>query len=274
MPQRFTSCLLFLAVVIPQVHPLLAAQDNVEAYSDLVLKDQPVAYWSFSEASPAKSIPSKGRVALQAKVFGKVALGQQGPRTPGFPLFSRDNTAVEFPGGKDCFQVDDPGEKSPLDFDSGDSITLEAWVFPSAIGNDQYVSVISKGRTGNAGFAKDNLNYALRLKGNGQVALLNFLFRSRDETHVTEKEVKQSVAPMFHRWTSSSGFPIEGGWHHVAVTYSFGAAGSLRAYLDGRAIDGSWDMEGDTAAPPFVDNDQLWNSIGVPRMDNFRVTSF
>ncbi len=271
------------SIACPRHLSSLAAQEGVNAdrngpsnYSEIVLRDLPVAYWDFSDPKsvkglPTKTIASKGTSDLKANLFGKVALGQQGPRPKSFPLFTADNTAADFPGGKDCLQVNDPGEKSPLDFDSGDSITLEAWVFPVALGNDQWMSIVSKGRTGNAGFEKENLNYALRLKGNGQVALLNFLFRSRNVPD-TKMEgaaspapiAKQTDAPKFHRWTSSIGFPADSGWHHVAVTYAFGTKGCLKAYIDGRAVEGEWDMEGDTMLPPFVDNDQLWIGSGQP----------
>lgn len=264
MAQRFVLCLLLLAFLGPSIDNPIAAQEMRGNYSEMVLENQPVAYWDLSEPKPVKSIRSKAGAELPAKLFGKVILSQQGPRPKSFPLFAADNLAGDFPGGKDCLQVDDPGEKSPLDFDSGDSITLEAWVFPRAIGKDQTMSVISKGRTGNAGFEKENLNYALRLKGHDNVALVNFLFRSRDTLDESTRKDKPNGAPKFHRWTSSIGFPAESGWHHIAVTYSFGTTGSLRAYLDGRAIDGSWDMEGDTSAAPFVDNDQLWIGSGQP----------
>ena len=264
MPKRLCLCLLLFLVLNASAEQFLRAQQDSRGYAEVILKDQPIAYWDFSEPKSAKSISSKASDAFRAKPFGKVALNQQGPRPKAFPLFDQANSAADFPGGKDYLQVDDPGEKSPLDFDTGDSITLEAWVFPRTIGNDQYVSVISKGRTGNTGFEKENLNYALRLKGNAQVALVNFLFRSRGSSDKSVDQGKETAAPKFHRWTSSIGFPVESGWHHIVVTYSFGTVGSVRAYLDGQAIVGTWDMEGDTDAAPFVDNDQVWIGSGQP----------
>ena len=264
MPQRFSLCFLMVIVLAHANGLRIAAQESPGTYSEIVLRDQPVGYWDLSVPKSAKSIPSKAGAELPAKLFGKVVMAQQGPRPKAYPLFDQNNMAGDFPGGKDCLQVNDPGEKSPLDFDTGDAITLEAWVFPRAIGNNQYVSVISKGRTGNVGFEKENLNYALRLQGVNQVALVNFLFRSRNVDGELAIEEKPNAAPKFHRWTSSIGFPVESGWHHIVVTYSFGTLGSLRAYIDGQAVDGSWDMEGDTIDPPFVDNDQLWIGSGQP----------
>ena len=237
MPQRFSLCFLMFIVLAHANGLRIAAQESPGTYSEIVLRDQPVGYWDLSVPKSAKSIPSKAGAELPAKLFGKVVMAQQGPRPKAYPLFDQNNMAGDFPGGKDCLQVNDPGEKSPLDFDTGDAITLEAWVFPRAIGNNQYVSVISKGRTGNAGFEKENLNYALRLQGVNQVALVNFLFRSRNVDGELAIEEKPNAAPKFHRWTSSIGFPVESGWHHIVVTYSFGTLGSLRAYIDGQAVD-------------------------------------
>ena len=264
MTPRFIPTLSLLTIACSLHTPFLVGQDGISSHAEIVLRDQPVAYWDFSDPESSKSIASKVKTELKANLFGKLALGQQGPRPKAFPRFAPNNTAAEFPGGKNCLQVNDPGEQSPLDFDIGDSISLEAWVFPSAIGNDQHMSIISKGRTGNKDFEPENLNYALRLKGDGKVALLNFLFRSRSDQVESADAEKKKVAAKFHRWTSAMGFPVDSGWHHVAITYSFGTKGSLRAYIDGQAVEGEWDMEGDTVLPPFVDNDQLWIGSGQP----------
>jgi len=37
----------------------------------------------------------------------------------------------------------------------------------------------------------------------------------------------------WHRWTSDDGFEPGSGWHHVAVTYTFGKPESLRGWLYG-----------------------------------------
>ena len=52
------------------------------------------------------------------------------------------------------------------------SITLEAWVSPTKIGDGQQVYLIGKGRTGNKGFAKDNQNWSLRIAGSGGKLLI------------------------------------------------------------------------------------------------------
>ena len=45
--------------------------------------------------------------------------------------------------------VKDPGKESPLDFDNGEAITLEAWVSSGTISEGDNVYVVGKGRTNN-----------------------------------------------------------------------------------------------------------------------------
>ena len=120
----------------------------------------------------------------------------------------------------------DPGANSPLDFSQGDSLTLEAWVNANSLKDGQQVYIVGKGRTGNKGFASDNQNYALRLRGDGGAACVSFLFRSRlggsDPAAAKAKLSKEDSEQRWHRWTSNDGFLPGSGWHHVAVTYTFG----------------------------------------------------
>jgi hypothetical protein len=178
-------------------------------------------------------------MAAPAGQLGETA----GPAAPLFPLFGPNNRALEIPRGGGYLRVSDPGEGSPLDFDAGDSITLEAWVAPESAPDGSYVYLVGKGRTAASAV---NQNYALRLHGRGGSASLTFLFRSRGE------------GGDWHRWTSTASFPLGDGWHHVAVTYTFGQKDSLKGYLDGEAVAGKWDMGGATDRAPVVDDDELW----------------
>ena len=97
-----------------------------------------------------------------------------------------------------------------------------------------------KGRTGAAGFAADNQNWALRLRRVGGQYAVNFLFATP-----RRKDAGKSDAH-WHRWTTKTGFDPATGWHHVAVTYRFGDPASIRGWLDGRVLPGGWDMGGPT----------------------------
>ena len=223
-------------------------------WSKLIAADGPELHWSFDgETAHAATSSVAGAVGPDGTVAGALKFGVPGPVRRDSRYFSAGNLAAEFPGPGAAIKLKDPGEKSLLDFDEGDALTIEAWVNPRAFGGTRYMYIVGKGRTNNEGVAKDNQSYALRLQGNGDQAVLSFLFRSTGE------------GGGFHRWTSSEGFPVDGKWHHVAVTYEFGKADSLHGYVDGQPVGGVWDMQGATTKAPVVDNDELWvgSSMGM-----------
>ena len=216
-------------------------------YGDIVTSDGPVAYWRFGDADAGaitNQVPSaKPDIALKGTVVGDVNLRQPGPRPKEFPLFGTGNRAAGFPAKGAFVRLQDPGEKSPFDFDKGDAITLEAWVNPRSLSAGSFLYIVGKGRTGNPGFVADNQNFALRLKT--PTGALSFLFRS------TGKDGD------WHRWTSKSGVSAGDGWHHVAVTYTFGKKDSVSGYIDGEQVKGTWDMGGATDRAPIVDDDEV-----------------
>ncbi len=161
-------------------------------------------------------------------------------------------------------RVRDPGENSVLDFTNGDAITLEAWINPASIAEDQQIYIVGKGRTNNKGVPKENQNYALRLRGVGGTARISFLFRNHKN--------RNGVRDDYHRWNSDIGFVPASGWHHVAVTYEFGNPNSIKGYLDGRLVSGTWDYGGQTVEAPVVDNDELWigSSLGGNKSSTFQ----
>jgi len=246
---------LFLANVALQA----AAPAKPSRYADLILADKPAAYWRLNDDvnGTVKNIaPGANASALDGRVEGKVALRQSAQSSEQFPEFEPDSTAAGFSGKGEFIRVKDPGANSPLDFKNGDSITLEAWVLLNSIKDGQQVYVIGKGRTGNKGFAADNQNWALRLRGQDDAAAVSFLFR--DAEAAGAKLSKEESEKHWHRWTSNDGFIPGSGWHHVAVTYSFGKSASIKGYIDGAEVKGTWDMGGKSDAPPVVDDDEVW----------------
>ena len=111
------------------------------------------------------------------------------------------------------------------------------------IPDGQQVYIIGKGRTNAPGIPQEQQNWALRLRGQGN-ARVSFLFKADGGE--------------FHRWTSKAGIATGSGWHHVAVTYTFGKPESIQGYVDGVATKGVWDMGGATNKAPTVDNDAVW----------------
>jgi hypothetical protein len=221
-----------------------------KSYAELIHEDGPVVHWSFGESEGTETAATlRGGETLIGRLQGKAALGNPGPTGEEYPLFSVGNRSLTITGAKDFVRVRDPGDDSLLDFANGEAITIEAWVNPSSVGNDQQVYIVGKGRTHNKQFASDNQNYALRLRGIGGSARVSFLFR---------KAATAQSPQAFHRWNSDAGFLVDGTWHHVAIVYEFGKPENVRAYVDGQPSGGSWDMGGPTTDPPVVDNDEVW----------------
>ena len=233
------------------------------AWSRLVKEDAPVLWWNFEGDEPGQPVTSGKDVVPETNLVGDVILDRAGPTRSTSPLFAVENRSIEITSKAGVIKVTDPGEKSPLDFDKGDGITIEAWVKPDPFGGARYMYVAGKGRTYNKGFSKENHNYALRLQSKGPNAVISFLFRSRSEG-------KDSPGD-WHRWTSKEGFIVDQSWHHVAITYEFGKKDSGAGYVDGRPVSGVWDMGGATDRAPVVDDDELWigSSMGMSPASSF-----
>lgn len=240
--------------------PLTQAQES--GWSKIVKEDAPILWWRFDGEKRNQPVTFGKDEIPKQQVVGEIKVGQPGPRRSVSPLFAAENKSIEITSKVGVIKVADPGEKSLIDFDKGDAITIEAWVKPDAFGGTRYMYIAGKGRTYEKGFSRDNHNYALRLQGKGPDAVLSFLFRTRAD---------KKTPANWHRWTSKEGFTVDKGWHHVAVTYEFGKADSLAGYVDGKPVDGVWDMGGATDRAPIVDNDQLWigSSMGMGRTSSF-----
>lgn len=237
------------------------AAEISRTYGEIVLADNPVGYWRLHDSNPAEIVNRADSAhSFAGVVSGTLTLEAAGPRRDEFPLFDADNKAIEFTGESGFVRIKDPGADSPLDFDAGDSITLEAWVSSKPIRSGGFAYIIGKGRTNNPGVPQNNHNYALRLRSAGGSAGLSFLFRSA------------GLDGDWHRWTSESGVTVGDGWHHVAVTYTFGEKDSARGYVDGEPVSGKWDMGGATDRAPVVDNDEVWigSSLGGAAGSTFR----
>ena len=254
---RFSMCLavVFLAAVSVdgEVHAQNDSDDTrlpkAARYPEIVRADKPVAYWRMEDESGAAELGGGDSAWKPAQIVGPVKWKEKGPRQAKFPLFDEQNAAAVFDEPA-SIRFDDPGANSPFDFAAGDTITLEAWVNPTKLGDGQQVYVVGKGRTGNKGVAADNQNWSLRLAGQGGTCRLNFLFRGEQN--------RKSNQDDWHRWTSDAGFAAGSGWHHIAVVYTFGKGDSLRGYIDGKPTKGKWDYGGQTDEAPVVDDDQVW----------------
>lgn len=198
---------------------------------------QEIARWEFSNESLDSLV-----------AHGSVLRDQTGPRPTTFPDFESNNTSIQLAKRGSYLSLADPGDGSDFDFENNEAIAIEAWVMPDGASGGALMNIVSKGRTGNKGFHRDNQNWVMRLTADGDAFHVGFLFATKPG----------SGSSHWHRWTSDDAFPSGTGWHHVAITYQFGKPETIRAWIDGRASLGKWDMGGPTTEPPIVDNDEIW----------------
>ena len=198
-----------------------------------------------AQSAPAWSFDGAARPELTA--VGGVTFKQPGPRRPDYPRFEQTNEAATFDGKGARLEIKDTGAGSLFDFKNGDAITLEAWVRPDGLRKGENATIIGKGRTDPKAANPSNQNWAMRLRVLYDTACLNFLFATPAAKGV-----------QWHRWTTPTGFANDRRWHHVAVRYEFGKPESIRGWIDGKEIKGSWDMDGETTAEPIVDDAPVW----------------
>jgi len=227
-----------IRMLLPVVVASLALTSGARAQNDTRSEAlTPIVRWQFDTPGEPGSMNVNARVA--------------GPRPPLYPSFTTNNQAYEIHSAKDAIilrENDDTTKGKALRFGAGDSLTIEAWVRVDDLKPGNYAYIVSKGRNRKPGFPEKNQNYALRLLGAPGEARISFLFSSAPSS---------GNAAEWHRWTSSSGFPLNNGWHHVAVSYTFGNSQSIRGYIDGQMVQGKWDMAGATNRAPVQDDDDL-----------------
>lgn len=257
---RLNLLLMFLFAAL--FCPTIQAQ---ESYQQKVLKDAPAFYWSAEQAGKLESLNSIGTVpSVSAAITGGVSRKIPGPRSEEYPGFSDKNSAIQFTAPNQWLVVKDHGEKSPLKFQNGDALTIEAWVNPKAMSNVAFPYIVGKGRTSNPGFNPNNQNYALRLTNVGKTYAISFFF-------VDEEVLKGgSATTNGHRWTTTKSFPADGAWHHIALSYKFGEPESIQGYIDGKQTNGKWDLAGPTTKKPIVDNDELWIGAAMQGGNHFQ----
>ena len=269
--------------------PVTSAAPLAAADAEL-LADRPLAVWRFEPRSDSRpttgerfprdtpeALPNDSGLAdtvsvadllttaapVPATMKGTVTFTEAGPRPPRHRSFASHNAAALFGSGRSFLAVpSDTARFEEFQFAVGDSITLEAWVNPFGIEDGQQVYLVGKGRTNRKEAQPDNQNWALRLAGRNGLATPSFLFRSA---------VEPGSSATFHRWTATEGFVPGTGWHHVAISYTFGEKDSLRGYVDGHPVDGTWDLGGPTNAAPVIDNDEVWigSSLGGSEASTF-----
>ena len=138
-------------------------QDVLAAYENAVRADGPAVYYRFDGTDSNKD--GLEAFDLMQGMVG-VGTGPAGDPQPNMDvdgpqggMFESDNSAVAFAGSATRLKGYDPGTDSVLDFDSGDTITMEAWVQVDVLPDGENSYIISKGRNEESYLQ----NYGLRI---------------------------------------------------------------------------------------------------------------
>ena len=220
------------------------------AVASVAAAGEPVVEWRFDgESQPGAWLGTFGTPA-------------SGPRPPKYPGFESTNTAMSFTGHEGAILVKDHerGGFTNVRFGNGDTFAFETWLKFRSISAGHIVYVVGKGRHPKHGddFSDDNQNYSIRFQGTGGGARLGLLFASQ------HPETKKRA---WHRWWSGPSVPATG-WHHVALQFTFGKGDSLRAWIDGKPVNGKWDESGPTNLSPVQDADDLVIGTGYSRSES------
>lgn len=179
----------------------------------------------------------------------------KGPRQPNYPNFNSTNQAAYFSGkGTESGLLLKDSEK--LRFKQGDSISMESWVKADG-GASGEMYLLGKGRLGKKGLGTMNQNYGFRVKQGPQGLQIGFIFASHNG--------KGGDRQWHVWWSDDKAFSAGSSWHHIAFTYTFGKADSLKGYIDGKPVTGQWSFAGPTHREPVVDSDDLMIGTGSER---------
>jgi hypothetical protein len=171
--------------------------------------------------------------------------------------------ALTFDGDDTYVYMNDPGVGSLLDFGSGANITVSAWV-KGDMSNSDYMGLAEKGNENTA-----TVNWALEVLpgGAGAARKLSFTYTTGSGTFIA--------------YDSNSAVIPANTWTHVAVSYTFGTGSSMKMYVNGQLVPGTWTGATNTGnEAPDEDNQmftighdggsfnfQLWDG----QIDDFRL---
>ena len=226
----------------PMPYPYTGDYDQSARYADVVLADAPVAYYRMSEFNGTTAANSGTGANLDGVLVGAVP-DAVGPVLVPSGTGEGVNLATYHGGAGSRIEIADPGVNSALDFGAGDSITMEAWIDIDSFSSG-YHYILSKGR--NLSSTSQNYGFRIAYREEENPSRLGFIFRNAADNEWNLYETIDNV---------------DDGWHHVAMTFTFGDAESIAMYVDGVLWEGGW-LErsdfGDGNDAPYESDEPLW----------------
>ena len=210
----------------------------------------PVAYWKFDEKTGQNFYNSE-------QPTGEGVLGTTSSAEAEDPVWTtgKYGSALVFDSSvPDEANFPDSGTNSPYDFQLGKTITISLWVNPEAYAGES--NLIFKGATLNE-------NYGFALIG----AYPTLYYRRVDNSDWSSWQV------------ASAGVPLNE-WSYLTLEYTFGQGSSIKAFLNGNPVSGSWVSGTGNEAPiandnaGFVFGTSSWDEALKGKMDDVRIYNY
>lgn len=210
--------------------------DEVRVYSRLLNPSEvttlyefapnPIGYWKFDERTGTSAVDSTGN--------GKTGTLTNSPAwTAG-----KYGGAVKFTGQSDSKYVtisDTVGSTSLFDMDTGQSITLSVWTYFTSFAGSEAGTIIGKGSTAGT---NNNTNYNIQTATSCTTTCKLVYYTNRPGS------------PSWQEFDSTNNVLELNKWQHIAVTLTFGTGSSIKMYINGVAVPGSWvSGDGNEVAP-------------------------
>ncbi len=213
----------------------------------------PIAWYRFDEGTGSTAYNAAVNANDEAAgMNGTLNIGGSGSQTTTTQAWSNGaggeiNGSLNFDGTDDYVSVPDPGTNSVLDFNTGNSISISAWIKPATLpsSGNSYV-ILTKGSVDNT----DDSNYSLSIENNSGTYRISFLYVRSGFGGSGGYDVYSTTSTPL---TANS-------WQHIFLKYTFGTGNSISLYHNGILQTGAWDVCGGCGgtAAPSVTNKSLW----------------
>lgn len=205
-----------------------------------------VGHWQFEEGGTNQQLADSSGHGF---TMNRGSSSGTNATDPTWTTSSRIGTnALDFDGGDRVTLAAADTANSLLDYASGNEITIAAWVNPDAIDNADTQFILTKGRSDSTSGIQ---NYCLFLRGVSNTTI-GPSFRYTNAAGTT-----------IYQWDSTTAaFGENSGWHHIAVTYTFGTGSSLAMYVDGLPVAGGWISGATGNVAPGSNDTPLWIGSG------------
>ena len=209
------------------VIPLLHSTAFID-WQDVSINTKLVLWHRFNNENDETSDTFKDR-----SVYGNDGTCDSGSGyCPTYTTSGMFGSAYSYDGSDDHIIISDTGN---LEFTTGDNITISAWVYTNS--QDVKRVIIAKGRT-----SRRDYELSITDKNN-----LEFSYIATDDS--------------LQRYSLDDALNTNT-WYNVVAVNSFGDGSSIKLYVNGVQVSGSW-RDGDGSKTPYTTGYDLWIGSGL-----------